>query len=103
MVYSFNRIRGDGAGPTTGLTVVGHELYGTTPVGESADKGTVFKVDSAGHEHLLHSFTGNPDGAAPDSELTFWDGKFYGTTQKGGANDRGCVFELPPDGPERVV
>lgn len=103
VIHSFSRIRGDGAYPGAAVTVVGHELYGTTSRGGAADKGTVFKMDTAGNEHLLHSFTGNPDGAIPVSELTLWDGNLYGTTKDGGANDRGCVFEIPPDGVERVL
>jgi uncharacterized repeat protein (TIGR03803 family) len=107
VIHSFNRIRRDGASPGAAVTVVGHELYGTTTVGGEFDKGTVFKVDAAGtgpgSERRLHSFTGNPDGAAPNAELTLWDGKLYGTTEKGGANDHGCVFEIPLDGVERVL
>lgn len=103
VVHSFNRVRGDGAHPAAALTVVGHELYGTATAGGAADKGIVFKVDSAGTERFLHSFTGNPDGATPDAELTLWDGNLYGTTKNGGANGRGCVFEIPLDGPERVL
>lgn len=103
VIHSFNRLRRDGASPGAAATVVGHELYGTTTLGGAYDKGTVFKVDSAGSEHLLHSFAGTSDGAKPESELTLWDGNLYGATEKGGANDRGCVFEIPPDGAERVL
>lgn len=103
VIHSFNRLRRDGASPGAAVTVVDHELYGTTALGGAYDKGTVFKVNAAGTEHLLHSFSGSSDGADPGADLTLWDGKVYGTTEKGGADKHGCVFEIPLDGAERVV
>jgi uncharacterized repeat protein (TIGR03803 family) len=37
-------------------------LYGTTQQGGAAGQGVVSKVDSAGHETVLYSFTGGPMG-----------------------------------------
>ncbi len=37
-------------------------LYGTTDHGGSATQGTVFVIDAAGRETILHSFTGPPEG-----------------------------------------
>jgi uncharacterized repeat protein (TIGR03803 family) len=38
---------GDGANPSTGLTVSGSVLYGTTLAGGSWNNGTAFKIDLA--------------------------------------------------------
>ena len=37
-------------------------LYGTTGYGGSANAGVVYRLDTAGHETVLHSFTGGADG-----------------------------------------
>jgi uncharacterized repeat protein (TIGR03803 family) len=47
-------------------------LYGTTYVG-SNNNGTVFEVNSPGHESILHTFTGSPDGSQP------WGGAWSAT------------------------
>jgi uncharacterized repeat protein (TIGR03803 family) len=57
-------------GPPDGLDPLGvlildaaGNLYGTTQSGGTAMQGTVFKLDAARTETVLHSFTGPPDGA----------------------------------------
>jgi uncharacterized repeat protein (TIGR03803 family) len=40
-------------------------LYGTTSAGGTADWGTVYKLDTTGHETVLHNFTGGADGGLP--------------------------------------
>ena len=42
-------------------------LYGTTFFGGTADAGVVYKLDPAGNETVLYSFTGGVDGANPYS------------------------------------
>ena len=75
--------------------------YGTTQYGGTAGGyGTVFKVDAAGNESLLHSFAGTPDGEDPQAGL-YRDtaGNLYGTTQYGGtAGGYGTVFKLALNG-----
>lgn len=67
-------------------------LYGTTYRGGANGMGTVFKLDAAGNETLLHSFTGGPDGAYPYAGLAMdTAGNLYGTTLVGGLP--GCVFD----------
>ena len=40
-------------------------LYGTTAGGGASGAGVVFKVNAAGQETVLYSFTGGADGASP--------------------------------------
>jgi uncharacterized repeat protein (TIGR03803 family) len=85
-------------------------LYGTTHNGgdESCNNGygcgTVFELDAAGNETVLHSFTG-PDGLYPNGSLLLYAGSLYGTTQLGGddkiecsENTEGCgvMYKLTP-------
>jgi uncharacterized repeat protein (TIGR03803 family) len=77
-------------------------LYGTTEIGGSGSFGTVFEIDSAGNETVLHSFTGS-DGMSPAGPLVrSVDGLIFGTTAAGGARE-GTVFELDPQGNETVL
>ena len=79
-------------------------LYGTTYFGGTYDDGVIFKVNTAGNERVLHTFTGGADGADPAAGLIMDNaGKLYGTTELGAdtkcASDRqgcGVVFELTP-------
>jgi uncharacterized repeat protein (TIGR03803 family) len=63
------------------------DLYGTTIYGGlpvfGGGYGTVFKLDSAGNETVLHNFT-NLDGAYPFGIIRDSDGNLYGTTSDGG-------------------
>lgn len=59
-VYSFQG-SADGAGPYWGVVFDAQgNLYGTTQEGGTRNSGTVFEVDTAGSEAVLHSFTGYP-------------------------------------------
>ena len=78
-------------------------LYGTTAYGgdincnPKAGCGTVFKLDSAGNESVLWSFTGSPDGFEPYAGLVLdAAGSLYGTTVYGGSTGNGTVFQLIP-------
>lgn len=86
-------------------------LCGTTAGGGASQYGAVYKIDSAGSESVLYSFTGGSDGAIPRSGLIL-DGKgnLYGTTTSGptltGECDSatcGVVFKLTPAGTETVL
>jgi len=91
----------DGSFPTAGLVGVGKDtLYGTTNLGGNpncSDQGlpgcgVVFKMDTRGHETVLHSFTGGADGLNPalGGLLRDASGNLYGT------NVAGVVFKLTP-------
>lgn len=108
VLHSFGK-HDDGAYPTAGLTEANGTLYGTTESGgaylcESLRVcGTVFSIDSAGHERVLHSFGSGSDGYKPASGLLNVNGMFYGTTVYGGAYHGGTVFSVSTNGRENVV
>jgi uncharacterized repeat protein (TIGR03803 family) len=87
----------DGANPNAGLATdfLGN-LYGTTENGGTSGAGTIFEIDAAGNETVLHSFAGAPtDGADPKARLLLSrDGNLYGTTFSGGSGGSGTVFKL---------
>jgi uncharacterized repeat protein (TIGR03803 family) len=75
-------------------------IYGTTRQGGSADKGTIFKVntDGSGYE-VLHHFGGPNDGQEPWASLVEGaDAKLYGTARNGGLHINGIVFRLNKNG-----
>ena len=79
-------------------------LYGATTGGGGSDVGVVFKVDPAGRETVLYSFTGGADGAFPNPVIIDAAGNLYGTTTNGGgASDAGVVFEVDKSGHETVL
>jgi uncharacterized repeat protein (TIGR03803 family) len=87
-------------------------LYGTTAGGGSGGGGTVFKVDPAGKEKVLYSFTGGTDGGWPNGLIRDEQGNLYGTTLFGGLAPAsspcgvsfcGVVFKLDPTGKETVL
>jgi uncharacterized repeat protein (TIGR03803 family) len=97
----------DGERPLTGPLVrdSAGNIYGTTYFGGNMNLcdgscGVVFKLDSAGKETVLHTFTGGADGAFPYAGLVSdGHGNLYGTTQGGGATcytsfTCGVVFKI---------
>jgi uncharacterized repeat protein (TIGR03803 family) len=69
------------------------KLYGTTFGGGAHNYGTVFELDLASKEKVLHSFGGPPDGAYPFAGLVRdSQNNLYGTTQLGG--NSGCGYPL---------
>jgi uncharacterized repeat protein (TIGR03803 family) len=73
-------------------------LYGTTEGGGSgigfAGAGVVFKVNTAGQEAVLYTFTGGTDGAYPlGGVIRDSTGNLYGTTAGGGMG-YGVVYKL---------
>jgi uncharacterized repeat protein (TIGR03803 family) len=105
-IYNFEGFS-DGAGPGSGLTFGGGNLYGATSNGGAHGWGTIFELQqgSNGWVHgVLYSFTGGKDGRYPASPFVFdKSGNLFGTT--GGdvsclhGNRWGCgnVFELMPE------
>ena len=81
VLYSFAGVP-DGQYPFAGLIRdSAGNLYGTTSNGGAIGFGTVFKLDAAGHETVLYSFTGGSDGGSPQAPLLRdKNGNLYGTT-----------------------
>src|SRR5256885_161999 len=67
VLYSFTGTGGDGSSPGSRLVRDKRgNLYGTTLWGGAHSSGTVFMVDTTGHETVLYSFTGaGGDGNNP--------------------------------------
>jgi uncharacterized repeat protein (TIGR03803 family) len=116
VLYRFSGIPGvDGMNPEQGLVRDAKgNLYGTTFQGGTysfgSSYGTVFKIDSAGKETLLHIF--NPfsvvgDGGFPLGGSLVRDsvGNLYGTTFIGGIDGggEGTIFKLDPSGDETLL
>ncbi len=95
----------DGAHPYGGMVEdAAGNLYGTTRFGGNFKRGTVFKVDLAGNETILYSFTGGIDGANPTGGLLLDpEGNLYGTTTEYGTSGLGNVFKLDTTGTQTVL
>jgi uncharacterized repeat protein (TIGR03803 family) len=95
---------GDGAEPTSGLTLDSSgNLYGTTYAGGTSGAGVVFTLQESGAGYaVLYSFTGGADGGHPYAGVILPDtGKGRcpshcgsGTTVNGGSGS-GVAYELP--------
>jgi uncharacterized repeat protein (TIGR03803 family) len=112
VLHSFTGSGGDGEYPLAGLVRdAAGNLYGTTANGGvyggacgGFGCGTVFKVNSAGKEIVLHCFTGSPDASTPYAGLVRDEaGNLYGATFSGGQYGFGTVFEINKDGDESVL
>jgi uncharacterized repeat protein (TIGR03803 family) len=105
LLYSFGKVAEDGANPEASLIRdSAGNFYGTTNGGGTAKLGTVFKLDSSGHETILHTFTGGTDGANPDGALVRDSaGNLYGTATFGGSANYGVVFEIDASGKETIL
>jgi uncharacterized repeat protein (TIGR03803 family) len=89
----------DASGNLYGATLRGGDLN----CNHGSGCGTVFKLDAAGNETVLYSFTGE-DGNNPKAALMLdAAGNLYGTTTIGGAFNQGAVFKLGPNGNETVL
>lgn len=96
----------DGGSPYAGVILDSKgNLYGTTGFGGSADGGVVFKVDTAGHESVLHTFSRGSEGNEPDNACVILDAaeNLYGTTSFGGVGGAGTVYELDTRGMLKVL
>jgi uncharacterized repeat protein (TIGR03803 family) len=119
VLYTFQG-QGDGGVPLAGLILdAGGNLYGTASQGGRTGRscglvgcGVVFKLNPAGQETVLHTFTGPPDGATPLASLAQDSaGNLYGTTELGGAGcyghisvyGCGTVFKLDRQGHETIL
>lgn len=110
----------DGAGPEAPLIAdTAGNLYGTTSVGGNTSAscplfggcGVVLKLDTAGNETVIYTFTGGADGAVPGKLIRDAAGNLYGTTTSGGNTSSSCplpygcgvVFKLDASGEESVL
>ncbi len=114
VLYGF-RGSPDGLGPNGVVENIDGNLYGTTAQGGTGGCaggcGTIYRLDKAGHESVVHSFDG-PNGAYPSATLIHdRQGNLYGTTVGGGLDasnklcPAGCgtVFMLGPSGKYTVL
>lgn len=117
VVYSFGGTP-DGSTPFASLlSDSAGNLYGTTASGGHAKVclsfnpdgcGTVYKIDTAGNESILHNFlgyfgSGRDDGEAPKGSLVAnSDGALFGATAYCGLGSSGVIYEIHPDGRERI-
>jgi uncharacterized repeat protein (TIGR03803 family) len=67
------------------------------PAATKKPYGAVYKLDTAGHETVLHNFVAGDDGVNPTAGVILdSSGSLYGTTSGGGNLNGGVVFELKP-------
>jgi uncharacterized repeat protein (TIGR03803 family) len=105
VLHRFGDAKGNGAGPSGLVRDAAGNLYGATSGGGGygAD-GSVFKLDSAGNETVLHTFTGYPkDGALPGGLVLDSEGNLYGLTGAGGVRGAGTIFEISSTGVETIL
>jgi uncharacterized repeat protein (TIGR03803 family) len=95
----------DGSYPTAGaIRDSAGNLYGTTANGGAANAGVVYKLDAAGQETVLYSFTGGADGGSPSAGvIRDAAGNLYGTAYYGGTASAGVVFKVDTSGHETVL
>ncbi len=98
----------NGGTPTTSLTRLGDNLYGTAPGGGNGF-GVVYAITAGGVQHVLYNFQGPPDGESPGALLSL-RGKMYGTTAIGGQGKLcrssfgcGAIFSFDPRSGEETI
>ncbi len=102
VLYSFTGAADGGTPMASVVRDSDGNLYGTTYVGGSAGAGVVFKLDTTGHETVLHSFTNGADGGYPQAGVILdATGNLYGVTLYG--NPGAVIFKLSPSGHETVL
>jgi uncharacterized repeat protein (TIGR03803 family) len=112
VLHRFTDYPKDGAFPSSGLTAVGKNLYGTTAEGgrgPNAVSGTVYRISLSGQERLVYSFANSGDGRGPDSDLVAINGTLCGATVYGGYSGCyngptcGTVFKVNTSGKEQIL
>ena len=110
VLHSFDATSTDGRTPYAGLIRdKAGNLYGTTyeggRIGCVDGCGTVFKVNTAGAEKVLHRLAGGtPDGCFPYGGLLRDSaGNLYGATQSCGTSNLGTVFKVSTSGKFTVL
>ena len=87
----------DGINPYGSLMLNGTTLFGTTRLGGSKGKGSVFRIntDGTGYDRIWE-FQPPPDAAKPIDNLILVDNTLFGMTEAGGACGNGAIFALVP-------
>jgi uncharacterized repeat protein (TIGR03803 family) len=80
-------------------------LYGVAYHGGPLDGGLVYKVNPAGKETVLHTFSGGyDDGTWPYAGvIRDSTGDLFGTASSGGPYTFGMVYKLDPNGNETIL
>jgi uncharacterized repeat protein (TIGR03803 family) len=88
----------DGSEPSGALVFdSAGNLYGTTEIGGTFGKGTIYELTPSGQKIILHNMNMH-EGFRPNGSLIFdAEGNLYGTAS-GGALGYGSVFKLDPAG-----
>jgi uncharacterized repeat protein (TIGR03803 family) len=104
VLYSFAGGPDDGSQPASGVTLDGSgTLYGTTRLGGQYTEGVVYKLDSAGNENVLFSFSGL-GGYYPQTGVVLdAAGNVYGTSEFGGTYSVGLVYKVDAAGNQTVL
>ncbi len=107
-IYSFPNDGSLGEYPSGSMAVgPGGHLYGTTVEGGINDKGTAFKITTAGAFISLGSFDPATTGTRPYSRLiNIGDGFLYGVTERNtgiSGDPNGTLFKVDPNGGISVV
>ena len=98
VLHSFNGAPDGGAPVGTLLLDAAGNLWGVTVNGGTSGLGTAFKIDSAGNETIIHTFTG-PDGAYPLAGLVQDStGNLYGAASAGGTQQWGIIYRIDTKG-----
>ncbi|MCU0783074.1 MAG: hypothetical protein MUF81_03315 [Verrucomicrobia bacterium] len=99
----------DGAIPYGRLVLSGNTLYGTTSLGGSSGRGTIFAINTDGSDFTtLYTFSAlsnstNSDGARPQAGLILSGRTLYGTTPLGGTSGNGTLFSLSLQPPQLKI
>jgi uncharacterized repeat protein (TIGR03803 family) len=95
----------DGKGPYAGVIQdPAGNFYGTTYYGGTAGAGVVYKLNTAGQETVLYSFTGGADGGNPYAGVIRDSaGNLRGTAYFGGTAGAGVVYMVNAASQETVL
>jgi uncharacterized repeat protein (TIGR03803 family) len=101
VLHAFTGTGGEGAQPSTGVTIQGNALYGTT----SNHCGTVYQLTNTGSNWIFSTIAALSNNCTPGARVVFGpDGHLYGTSVFGGPTGGGTAFKLTPQsGPCRDV
>jgi uncharacterized repeat protein (TIGR03803 family) len=105
VLHSFAGGPGDGSDSASGVTLDGSgNLYGTTRSGGPDNEGVVYKLDSAGNENVLFSFSySGLSGYSPQTGVVLdAAGNVYGTSL-GGTHSVGLVYKVDAAGNQTVL
>jgi uncharacterized repeat protein (TIGR03803 family) len=103
VLHKFAGGTSDGCAPFQGLVRdTAGNFYGTTIFCGAHNQGTIFKIDSAGNETILHNFAGGSHAGNGDGHLAMDKaGNLYGLaagSQVNCNNDCGMLYELSAKG-----